>query len=149
MTEILQRKFLLMNRMHRTATVRNCANFVCIEFLPPVQRRHNINPHDDHAQILTMIRTSITQVHHEFVVVGANDQFIGIVVERTTVVIDTNIAPTASASSTIALCPRILRVSHTADSRFPSFDFKVFKFDHFLPPQHRTSDRFASRNYKV
>ena len=69
MTEILQRKLLVRNLMHRRARVGDRTDLIGVELFPPVQRGSDVEIDRNHPHELTMVRAGIAEGVHEFEVV--------------------------------------------------------------------------------
>ena len=133
MTEILQRKLLVRNLMHRRARVRNRTNLISIKLLPPVQRSSDVEIDGNHPHELTMIGTGISQSVHQICIIRTNPKFTIIRVRSQNMILPlswSDISPIR-----ITLLPRVLRVSHTTNGVLPAYNLGVFSFQHFLPPQ--------------
>ena len=133
-TKIIQREFLVGYLVHGGARVSNCTNFVRVELLPPVQRSRNIKVNGNHPHKFTMICTRIAKPIHEVEIVFADKAAITMTVNIFTRTITAASIIWISDKLAITLIPRIHRITHASDGRFPTHNVNVFNFQHFRSP---------------
>ena len=122
-----------MDRMHRAARIGYRTDLIGVKLLPPIKRRQNIAIDHEHTHELTMVRTGITEPHHEILIVRTN------VGSPLTIVINRNgflvVRRPKNTKLTITLIPRIKRITHSSNSVLPANDFGVRDRNHAAPPQ--------------
>ena len=127
MAEIISLKSLRRDLMHCRARVCNCAHFVCIEFLPPIEWSRNIHIHGNHPHEFSMVCPGVPQLHHKIEVVWTDFR---IALSKSVTI------PCRSRIEAITLLPRIHRISHPTDRMLPAHDLGVFEFNHSSNPPH-------------
>ena len=134
MTEIISLKSLRRDLMHRRARVCHSPDLICIEFFPPIEWSSNIHIHHDHPHEFPMICAGVTEIHHEFPIVGTKIILILSVVLYHKKFVFVYSGMPYLLPTRITLLPRVHRIAHTPNRMFPAQDFGVFEFNHFVSP---------------
>ena len=129
--------------VHCGAGIGNRTYLVGIKLFPPVKRGGNVNRDGNHPHKLPVVVSCCPQLFHKSQVVFTYC----ITAVWGTVMFFGNTYPftvynptftTIYSRVAIRFCPRVQRISHTTNSRFPAVSLCMFKLNHSIPAFLRT-----------